>query len=276
MALGPLVPLSQQQQWEDYAYNYYENIADLPNGTGVSPDFGTGIWSVDFINGTAIRKHETSGVVEGIDKNWPFLFPAFQLNGGPLNVLLFSLRYGVDRAKAIDSTIECSLRLVNDASPPVNHSCGSATSLLKLVGLETRGPAALFYEPIFPRYFNNNQTKFVGIIATTLLLDETLDNVFSKKVRGIDAVYTTSNGHSFTYEIQDGLAVPKYVAISMKNMSKIGRRYLVPILTPGLFFHLCSQSGGKVIYIIRSMTLLGSLRLWHPPSSSLRNHQPTR
>ena len=223
LTFAPLVKLDEQQEWENYAYDYFENVAMFPKDTGVSPDFGKGIWSVEVVNGTVKRKHETSGTVDGMDKNWPFLFPAMQLTGGPLPVLLFSLRYGVERAKAIDSTIECSLRKERGGSEEEEeeNNCGSATDMLSIVGLETRGPASVFYEPIFPRHVNDNDyninqtnvtaSKFVGIIATALLLDETLDNVFSDRIRGVDAVYTTShNGDkSFTFKIVDGIAVPK-------------------------------------------------------------------
>lgn len=233
LTFAPLVKLGEQQQeWENFVYDYFENVAMFPKDTGINTDFGKGIWSVEFVNGTIKRKHETSGIVDGMDKNWPFLFPAMQLTGGPLSVLLFSLRYGIERATAIDSTIECSYRREKRSGSSVGEddttieeeNCGSATEMLNIVGLETRGPASVFYEPIFPRHVNDNDynnnnnqtnvtsnTKFVGIIAIPLLLDETLDNVFSDQIRGVDAVYTTShNGaKSFTFTIVDGIAVPK-------------------------------------------------------------------
>lgn len=227
LTFGPLVRLEQQQEWEDYAIHYYQDIAQFPNGTGYSADFGgSGIWglnvTINATDGAPIirRQHETSGTIPGVNQTWPFLFPAFQLKDGPASVLLFSLRQDAVRAKALDSTIECSFRreqannnlLYNNDN--TSSSCGSSTDMLKIVGLETRGPAAVLYEPIFPQHVGedaakNATVKFVGIMATALLLDQTLDNVFSKHVSGIDAVYTTSTGNSFTFSIWDGLAVAK-------------------------------------------------------------------
>jgi len=243
LTFGPMVQAGNEQQseWEDFAYNYFDNIAQFPNGTGVNADFGKGIWTVEFVDGVGVRKHETTGAaVEGLSS--PVLFPAFQLRVGPSPALLFSLRYGAARAKAIDSTVECSSKwttnsvyssdngsLTSDtanraSAPDDHHICGSLTDMLTIVGLETRGPAAVMYEPIFPKTMVQpmTPTQFVGIIAIPLMLDETLENVFADTVSGVDAVYhavgtgsedgtATAMNTYYTYTVRDGVAVPRYV-----------------------------------------------------------------
>ena len=206
LTFGPLVTLEQQAEWEDYAYDYFENVANFPPGTAVN-QFGRGIWSVEIVNGTVVRQHDTTGAVWGAERNDPYLFPAFQLVGGAADVLLFNLRYGMARATAIDSTISCAKKLavVTDGS---DSGCGSQTDMLSIFGMETRGPASVLYEPILPHNGGQRPTKATGIIATVLLLDETLDSLFSARVSGIDAVYTTGT-ETYTFSVQNGVAVVK-------------------------------------------------------------------
>ena len=51
-------------------------------------------------------------------------------------------------------------------------------------------------------------TQLKGLIATLLQLDETLDNVFSTKVEGVDCVIKSKDS-AFTYTVKNGVAVVK-------------------------------------------------------------------
>lgn len=208
LTFAPLVRLEEQKEWEEFAYSYYNDVAKYPDGTGEG-----GIWSYDA---AFSPQHETQGNVDGALRNWPFLFPAFQLKAGFSSDLLFSLRSGLVRARAIDSMVECAQQYVlnrsnnnnnRDGLQPANK-CGSVTDMHPVDGVENRRLAAVMCEPIFPEN-GGGPTIFAGFLATVLFMDETLSSVFADSVSGVDAVFTTDHGSAFTYSVIDGIAYPK-------------------------------------------------------------------
>jgi len=104
MGFVPFVRPEQQREWEEFAYDYYENSMlphPFPNGTGVS-SFGKGIWAVDKrLNSTDNRYHDTDDTV---------FTPVFHTDEGANPLLMFNVHFEKVRKKAIDNMIDCSNR----------------------------------------------------------------------------------------------------------------------------------------------------------------------
>mgnify|MGYP005847368151 CR=1 FL=1 len=161
LALAPFVEPEQLQEWENFAYDYFDNVAKFPNGTGINPEWGKGVWKTD-------RTRETDGFANG--SKYQVIFPTFQSQIGPDPVLMFNLRSGEDRRAAIDPIIDCSLKRMNSSDPVPGYKCASMTDMVAIVRYETRGPAAVLYEPIYPANGGGLQVRFVVRLFVRLLV----------------------------------------------------------------------------------------------------------
>ena len=58
MGFAPLVKVTEQAAFEEFAYNYFDSRPDFPPNVGMSP-FGRGIWRMQpGTNGTMVRVHD--------------------------------------------------------------------------------------------------------------------------------------------------------------------------------------------------------------------------
>jgi hypothetical protein len=95
----------------------------------------------------------------------------------------------------IDNLITCSKTKAEE--------CSSITDILTVTSLGVeQGPGALIMQPIYPV---NNETTLVGVIASSIVWDEVLENVFADKVSGIDCVLETET-QVYTYSVVNGVA----------------------------------------------------------------------
>lgn len=74
-------------------------------------------------------------------------------------------------------------------------------------------------EPVYPV---NDPLEMKAILASTIVWDELLKDVFAKTVSGIDCVLKTDDRYQsvFSYTIQKGVAIARYV----------GQPYIIYIL----------------------------------------------
>ena len=100
MGFAPIVPVSKQQSFEDFAYDYFESQPSFPPTTGINP-FGKGIWRIQ--NGTRIHDNDASTRERGI------LTPIIQCcidNPGD-RILLYNLHSEQKRRETIDGIRVC-------------------------------------------------------------------------------------------------------------------------------------------------------------------------
>jgi hypothetical protein len=71
-----------------------------------------------------------------------------------------------------------------------------------LIVLDEPDPAAIIMHPIYPA---NNKTVLTGLIASSILWSEVLENVFADSVSGVDCVISTE-AQVYTYFVTDGVA----------------------------------------------------------------------
>jgi hypothetical protein len=116
--------------------------------------------------------------------------------------------------RLVDAVIACSdkrARAVSEdssgqASRP--QECSVLSDVLILTGSTAdvkSGPGAIIMEPIYP---TNNNTVLTGLISSTIVWEEVLENVFPSKMDGVDCVLETET-QVHTYHVIDGVATLK-------------------------------------------------------------------
>jgi hypothetical protein len=191
MSFGPLVTPEQLPSFEEFAYDYYEER--FPGGTaGLSP-FGKGVSGNRIPGSPDARYHETDGRTYYNSPNKIFA-PVLQHNQGEYRGLMVNIHFYEPLGKVIDGMIACAK--AND------EECGAITDMLILQQEVLPGPGALIMQGIYPA---NNSTTLVGVIASSIVWDEVLENVFADEVSGIDCVVETET-QVYTYSIVNGVA----------------------------------------------------------------------
>jgi hypothetical protein len=191
IGFAPLVTPEQLSSFEEFAYDYYEER--FPGGTaGLSP-FGKGVSGNRIPGSPDARYHETDGRTYYNSPNKIFA-PVLQHNQGEYRGLMVNIHFYEPLGKVIDGMIACAK--AND------EECGAITDMLILQQEVLPGPGALIMQGIYPA---NNSTTLVGVIASSIVWDEVLENVFADEVSGIDCVVETET-QVYTYSIVNGVA----------------------------------------------------------------------
>ncbi|CAB9508843.1 sensor kinase/phosphatase LuxQ [Seminavis robusta] len=220
MGFCPLVRPHQLQDFEGFAYNYYYHARQpevFPNTTAVSP-FGRGVWGV----GEGGRYHEVDGSTAW-NSTRQILAPILHHNEGPFPALMLNLHFQKTRGIVIDAMMDCAEQMIattttatatTGESNDTSTECGAITDMLDLTSQEEgTGPGALIMQPIYATgtlnsTSNDTTTLLVGLIASSIVWDETLVDVFASSVSGIDCVLKTQDT-TYTYSINDGTAKVK-------------------------------------------------------------------
>jgi hypothetical protein len=163
MAFAPLVTPDKRTDFEDFAYDFFENKhrPPFPNGTGVS-SFGKGIWGLNFNLSTSDHRYRMTNATPSYDSPNRMFFPILQHSNGSDAALMLNVRFEEMRGRTIDRIIECAqLR----AKSGEFLECGAMTPFLYLATQDVSlGPGALFLQPIFPA--NNLATVSVREFTT--------------------------------------------------------------------------------------------------------------
>lgn len=192
MGFCPFVTPEQLPLFEEFAYEYYEE--QFPSGAATS-SFGKGVFGVNpALNTTDKRYHETDGSTYYDSPNKVFA-PILQHNLGNHPALMLNLHFQETRGTLIDNLITCSKTNYDE--------CTSITDMLILTSQEVEpGPGALIMQAIYPA---NNETTLVGVIASSIVWDEVLENIFTDEVSGVDCVLETET-QVYTYSVVNGMA----------------------------------------------------------------------
>lgn len=203
MGFCPLVkPGEEQRAFEEFAYGYYDER--FPGqGMGIS-SFGRGVYGTDpSLNTSDNRYHDTDGSTSyGSPNN--ITAPMLQINFfGPHPALMLNLHWEQTRGEFIDAMMACAAdrAVKNDTS----IECLFITDTLLLVtrGEDANpGPGGLIMQPIYPA---NDPTVLVGLISSSILWKEVLEDVFTEGVSGIDCVLQTTT-QTYTYGVLNGVA----------------------------------------------------------------------
>jgi hypothetical protein len=189
MGFCPFVTPEQLPMFEEFAYEYYEEQSPL--GAAAS-SFGKGVFGVNpALNTKYNRYHEMDGSTYYDSPNKIFA-PNLQHNAGAHPALLLNLHFQETRGTLIDNLFREN-----------TEECSSITDMLTLTSHEVEpGPGALIMQAIYPA---NNETTLAGVIASSIVWGEVLENVFADEVSGIDCVLQTQT-QSYTYSVVDGVA----------------------------------------------------------------------
>jgi hypothetical protein len=228
MGLCPIVLPDQLEEFENFAYDYFETsrVPAFPNGTAISP-FGKGVWGA----GPDGKYHDLCETTSYGSPN-KICTPILQHNEGPHPALMINLHFQESRGTMIDDMLSCS-----SGSTTQGSVCAAITDMINLTSQDVQpGPGALIMQPIYPKYDNHTvrvhkilwssrffatshtmsilslQKQMVGMIASSIVWDETLQDVFASSVSGVDCVLRTET-QTYTYGVQDGIPFVKYVAM---------------------------------------------------------------
>ena len=230
MGFAPIVKVSEQPSFEDFAYEYFDSREDYPNNTAInSPDW-RGIWRIQKQNGTKTRIHDADEATQARQILTPIFHCCIDNPGD--RVLLFNLYSEPNRRKTIDGILECAATIREDeeqrmeqqsifASSTNNqdqedrqqqeeegagkssypdYSCGSMTDFVTIVRFKTRGPASIMFQPVYPA---DDPWNVRGFILSPMAWDEVFETAFSNNVDGIYAVLE-SETEKWTYIIHQG------------------------------------------------------------------------
>ena len=201
MGFMPIVKPEQKQDFEDYAYNTVmkgQALTDTMYGLDekkqkYNETDGSTYWNSPHKIFTPFYQHSTSDIY-------------FLLNWHSIEA----------RGRLVDEMIACSELRAQEmiAHYYENENEDSAASddfvprecsiLTDVIDLSFRSdveiPAAVSVHPIYPA---NNATVMTGLITSAIQWNDTLLDVFSSEVRGVDCVLQTDS-RVYTYEITYG------------------------------------------------------------------------
>lgn len=197
----PLVEESQREAFETFAYEYFGKRFPDQNDTALS-SFGQGVWNTNPETGE--RYHEVGGATDPSISNRTFLTPILQHDKGAHPALMLNIRGAPARARQIEDMMRCAD--VRSQSGNLSMPCGAITDIVNLRGQpEGTGPGAVIIEPIHPA---SQPDQVTAILASTIVWDEILEDVFADSVSGIDCVLETTEGTVYSYSVQGGIATP--------------------------------------------------------------------
>lgn len=194
LALYPLVSPSEITQFNDFAYDFYEN--NYPAGTGVS-SVGKGIFSTGEFNGSTVVYRDTTGETFLYDSKYDILTPLFQssrLEQSELHqFFMFNFHSIPQVGQTLDDILDCAALRVND----MNLRCGRST---ELVLFNSQDPSTFVYDPIYPA---DNDTEVVGFIGITIRWKLFLNDVFDNSINGILCVLEVGDS-KHVYSVENG------------------------------------------------------------------------
>jgi hypothetical protein len=193
MSVLPIVTPAELTEFEAFAAPLYP---------------ATGVTRVNGLDANLTRYNETDGETYWNSPNK--IFTPFLYNSRGSLLFLANYHSIEARGRDIDRVIACSkerAQEIQDHEATGNESfipmtCGYVTFILDLA-LNSKPefvPSSVLLEPIYPA---NNRSALVGFITSTMKWHETLINVFSSEVSGVDCVVETET-QSYTYEVTNG------------------------------------------------------------------------
>ena len=196
MGLLPIVKPEQLEEFQDFAAPLYPE---------------TGVTRITGLDANFQRYNETDGETHW-GSPYKFFAPFLYHSRGPL--LFLSNYHSIElRGRELDKVIECSeerwmgIRDNENNADYVPMECSSVTDIIDLG--QGRNPvyvpAAVSYQPIYPA---NNRSELVGFMTSAIKWHDTLFNVFSSEVNGVDCVVQTETV-AYTYEVIEGEPVLK-------------------------------------------------------------------
>ena len=114
MGFAPIVKVSEQADFESFAYDYFDSRPDFPNTTGINP-FGKGIWRMTK---NKTRIHDNDAVTEERQILTPIIQCCIDNPGD--RILLFNLYSEPSRRKTIDGIIKCSEKIRQETQAAAN------------------------------------------------------------------------------------------------------------------------------------------------------------
>jgi len=162
MAFSPLVSPEQLSDFEDFAYDYFENkrVPPFPNGTAMS-SFGKGVWGRDENSTAPDKRYRVTNGDTNYGSPYKVITPILHHNLGPFPALMLNLRFEKDRALAVDEVISCSKQRAASDNPD-EFLCGVLTDIVILTSQkEGTGPGALIFQPIYPVHDNTQVSSLL-------------------------------------------------------------------------------------------------------------------
>lgn len=198
MGFLPIVLPQQLKEFEDYAVNVTMKGEAVTNrmygldaeGQRYNETDGSTYWESPYKIFTPFHQHSFS------------------------NALFLANYHSIEaRGEVVDQVIDCAKRRAQESLEAHSldpdwkpRECSVLTDIVDLsqkVPIET--PSAVLIQPLYPA---NDPTKMTGFITSAIRWEDTLLDVFSSDVSGVDCVLETET-QVFTYEINRGVVTLK-------------------------------------------------------------------
>jgi hypothetical protein len=149
----------EQASFEEFSYDLFYNIRNLPNHTGVS-EFGRGVYAYDYSEAPAyedLRRPETSGWTY-YQSPYDILVPFIQSDLGFHTALMLNVHFEKERGNTIDRVLDCSKERAESGD---YRECGSITNLMWSPSNHDvdPGPASIMFVPIYPKFDNTTVSR---------------------------------------------------------------------------------------------------------------------
>lgn len=256
IAFGPILTPDQVPAFETYAGDFYQNRQPepWPNGTGVKVEDRVAVWSMD--SETMMPVHDTTGATAW-NSTRRIIVPMYQHVTGPSGKLMFNMHASPLLGKTTEDMMACAEetkelileheRLYSnltegEEAPPVRSlkDCTMVTELAhnktSFVQGEDMGPGANMMQPVYPAY---SKTEMVGVLVTSIVWTENMNDVFTRNVDGIDIVMTTPT-QQVSFRVETGNVIfkgigdfhdPKYDEFKKEGNITLSE-YFAPQSTP--------------------------------------------
>ena len=190
MVFAPIVQPNQVEQFEEFAYEYYNEERSWPTA-GNTSSFGKGVWSMNMqLDNTDKRYHDVTGETLSYDSPNLILTPMFQHSMGPSKKLMMNLHSSPMLGTVIDNMLQCASKNNHDSI----DNCTSITTFKEnatsWIQQAESGPGANFISPIHVPSNTYNSTVMTGIVVSQIVWSEIMVNTYATGVNGIDIVLT--------------------------------------------------------------------------------------
>ncbi len=229
VAYGPIVTPDEVDEFEAYAQDFYQvsrKPEPWPEGTGVKVEGRVASWSMGTVNDTMVPVHDTTGLTAW-NSSRRVIVPMYQHVTGPSGKLMFNMHASPLLGATIEKMMTCSEErkeeileyermysnlAEGEEAPPAPRGLKDCTMVTELahnktsfVQGEDMGPGANMMQPIYPAY---NKTEMTGVLVTSIVWTENMNDVFTENVDGVDIVMSTPT-QVVSFRVEKGAVIFK-------------------------------------------------------------------
>ena len=174
MGFLPIVNASDLEEWERFAYQYYNEPSEppFPNNTIGISSFGRGVWTID--TETRERYHDNQPYTLWNSSRPTIKTPVMHVDDHRNMIVMYNLYSNQVRGAPIDGILDCVENKWQDDLRDCTSISRIIPNMLKWKG--AIGPGAVLYQPVFPKF---QRDTVVGFTVSSIRFEKILENAFA-------------------------------------------------------------------------------------------------